>query len=186
MTGSYEIRPLLEDFILKQNDETVIGSSQSIWLENLPPSIVEVTGPDTVWVYPTETDTIQFDIRCDDDQSVLDLGQLELLLTRRNSADDGDTLLLDRFYYDDGLIPDTLAEDGVFSAAFTVNRESKLNIPFTFSWIAYDKVGQVSDTTRNQMVITLIGNQSPRPVGGQTLRAEYVPIEEVRKTALFK
>lgn len=184
VTGVYEFRPFVRDWILSQAGERAVrGDSSLIWLENLPPRIQNVTGPDTVWVTLNDTTRFQFDVRVADDQSTLDLLFLEMNLTRRNDTDDEDVLLLRKEYFDDGGFADstsldTLAGDGVFSAGFSADRNSRRGIPFTFAWNAFDKTGQSGDTIKSVMVIMLEGNGSPRRTMEPIRAGIYVPLEE--------
>jgi len=169
----------MNDWVLQQSGrEGVLGDSLPIWLENRPPWIDAIAGPDTVWIFANATVTFHFDIVVADEQTPLDLDRLDLRMTRLNNAGTGDTLLFARSYYDlrDTLGLDTMSGDGVFAAGFSANRNSVRDTPYKFAWSPYDRVGQRGETLYTLLMIQFVGNGAPPRTPGRAVKGGFKPI----------
>ncbi len=142
-TGSYGFHIQVADLCLDQVDEYVESDSKSCWLENLPPEVSEVVGPDTVWL-PAEGDTNYFayTIIVSDDQGPTDLDSLILVLSREDTVIVWDTTF---FYFDDGTGIDSIASDRRYSAGFRVGSHPG-GLSYTFAWTPTDRSPQRGET----------------------------------------
>lgn len=161
-TGSYALIPYASDYLLGQTGESVAGEGMGIWIENLPPRIISITSPDTVFITGMDTVSFFFIIQVDDPQSRLDLDSLIWAVSRpRSDGGEGDTLLAQDHCFDDGVSPDTLARDGIYTAGFSAHRGNVRTTPFFLDWTPVDRSPQRGETVRKELWIQLFGNGSP-------------------------
>ncbi len=155
LTGDYPVSIRANDYYLSQLHEWSYGDTTVIWLENLPPRIESVTGPDTIWIPPDDTTTIFFDyeITVHDDQTPRDLDHLHLLMIRPGKTP------WENDYLDDGEFPDTMAHDGVFTAGFSVNDQNETGVTYTLNWSPVDRAEQEGG------VVTTLLTIMPYPPG---------------------
>ena len=145
-TGEHPFYIRVYDHYLIQINQPVESDHYTVWLENLPPRVTEVVGPDTVWLPETGYDTFEYRIIVNDDQGVGDLGGLELVLL------DTSEVKFEYTYFDDGSYPDSTAGDGKFHAGFTVADTSKTGILYTFAWTPFDLSPQSGETYYNTLI----------------------------------
>lgn len=130
------------------------------WIENLPPSVRSVEGPDTVYL-PQEGELFfSYTITIDDDQTPQDLDILTLTML------DGTRIIFDSTYYDDGDGIDTTAGDGQYSVGFRVSANNQPNIRYTFEWTPTDLADQTGETfTTTLIFLRSEGTPELNPVG---------------------
>ena len=145
-TGEHPFYIRVYDHYLNQILQPVESDHYIVWLENLPPRVMDVVGPDTVWLPETGSDTFEYRIIVNDDQGVGDLGGLELVLS------DTAEVKLERTYFDDGAQPDSVSGDGEFHAGFTVADTAKTGILYTFAWTPSDLSPQSGETYYNTLI----------------------------------
>ncbi|NQT35149.1 hypothetical protein HQ587_08165 [bacterium] len=145
-TGEHPFCIRVYDHYLNQIHQPVASDYYTVWLENLPPRVTEVAGPDTVWLPETGSDTFEYRIIVNDDQGVGDLGGLELVLS------DTAGVILERTYFDDGSYPGSIAGDWKFHAGFTVVDTAKTGILYTFAWTPTDLSPQSGETYYNTLI----------------------------------
>ena len=140
-TGSYGFRIRVADLVLNQADTCVKSDSKFCWLENLPPEVSDIVGPDTVWL-PAEGDTNYFayTIIVSDDQRPTDLDSLILILSREDTI-----VVWDTTYFDDGTGIDSIAGDGRYCAGFKVVSDPG-GLSYTFAWTPTDRSPQRGET----------------------------------------
>jgi hypothetical protein len=149
-SGYYRFVVEAQDYYLERMQEWAPGTSDSCWLENLPPSVSSVAGPDTVWIPPQDTVSFYYVISVRDDQGNGDLKSLELDISR---PDRPDTLF---YYYDNGvqnrLQLDSIAGDGRFVPAFSADSTSRTGVLFTFTWTPVDWALQNGESFRTTLI----------------------------------
>ena len=148
-TGEHPFYIRVYDHYLNQIHQPVESEHYRVWLENLPPRVTEVAGPDTVWLPETGSDTLEYRIIVTDDQGVGDLGGLELVLY------DAAGVIFDTTYFDDGSHPNSVAGDGKYHAGFTVDDATRTGILFTFAWTPTDLSPQSGETYYNTLIFML-------------------------------
>ena len=72
-TGSHPIRIGMADYYLHKRSLYAEGDSSLVWLENLPPVIVDFNGPDTIRLPQEDTLKFFFDVTVADDQTPADI-----------------------------------------------------------------------------------------------------------------
>jgi hypothetical protein len=154
-TGNYRTYPLVADRYLSERDQFVQGDPQLIWIENAPPSIDTVVGPDTVWIPLGDTVIFSYDIRVSDPQTAEDLDSLLMTITRPADNGDGEVVMGRFFYKDDGQQLDSLAGDGRYRAGFSANEHNRLDTPFTMTWTPVDRAGQHGASMQTHLVLML-------------------------------
>ncbi len=112
------------------------GESDSCWLENQPPSIWSINGPDTIYIPEAGDELFHYVISVKDDQTVTDLDSL-LLIMRDNSG----TIRFTSSYLDDGEGIDSTAGDGSYYAGFMISSENQPD-NYSFEWIPTDRADQ--------------------------------------------
>ncbi|NQU05161.1 MAG: hypothetical protein HQ568_03640 [Calditrichaeota bacterium] len=146
-TGDYPFLVWAEDAYQRQNHEHVSSEMTYVWLENLPPMITDVFGPDTVWLPEASADSFDFKIIVKDDQGFTDLDSL-LLEFRR------DDVVLERYlYFDDGTTPDSAAGDGCFNPGFSIGFDNEPYVTYTFVWTPTDRSPQRGESFTTSLVI---------------------------------
>lgn len=147
-TGSYPLAIRTADHYLSQINQWAYSDTGSIWLENLSPRVIDVEGPDTIWIPPDDTTTIFFHyiISVDDDQGFTDLDTLNLVIIRPDSS------TWENQYFDDGNGLDTTALDGRFAVGFRVNNSNETDVTYTFDWTPSDRSPQRGTTFRTSLV----------------------------------
>ncbi len=147
-TGVYSMAYRIQDYYLSQLDEFVYSDTFACRLENLPPQILEVTGPDTVWLPESEEDTITFDysIQAVDDQTPKDLDTLYLEMYFEDEV-------IFRAAYLDGFGLDETPNDGVFKAGFSLTGANTPFRTFYLVWTPSDKAGNTGDDFDNYLTI---------------------------------
>ncbi len=135
-TGSHPVFVRTSDYYLEQIGQSVESDPVDVWLENLPPEIMDVVGPDTIRLPVEGVETFGFEIVVVDDQGAGDLGGLLLQLTSTSGVE------WDTLYYDDGTGADSTAGDGLYHAGFSVNDRNTPNVLYTFTWTPTDRSPQ--------------------------------------------
>lgn len=150
-TGEYPI--CFEAFDYKGSQGTIGVHSDTSYclLENLPPIISEIEGPDTVWI-PTHPDSInlfRFIINVTDDQTVLDLDSLYLDMYQVGD----DNFHYQNSYYDNqDSVLSAEALDGIIVAGFHVDY-TRNELTYHLHWQPQDKSGQLGETLIDTLVI---------------------------------
>lgn len=134
------------DRLLSQTNEFVESNPFEVWLENLPPAVIEVAGPDTVMLPDEGEKDFDYVISIMDNQGVTDLDSLLLELS------DPIGVLLDSLYLDNGAGFDSVAGDGRYHAPFTVTADKTPYILYTFAWIPTDRSPQRGETFYSTLV----------------------------------
>ena len=149
MTGVYPAAFRAQDKYLHQIDGWAYSDTFSVWLENLPPSITSVEGPDTIWIPRQGGDTVYFDfsVIVEDDQGVTDLDTLYLNLF---IADSGEVWR--NFYIDGWGLLDTIALDGIYRPGFSADSSNTTPRTFLFKWTPIDKTGQRGEVFETYLV----------------------------------
>lgn len=135
------------DRYLAQIQDWSYSDTTIIWLENLPPGITSVEGPDTIWIPPDDTTTIFFEysIAVIDDQGIADQHHLHLQMERPDQS------IWENDYFDDGEYPDTSAVDGVFTAGFSVNNQNETGVTYYLNWMPIDRASQQGEVVRTPL-----------------------------------
>ena len=171
-TGSYPFVVRAQDYYLTLTGDFIASNVASVWLENLPPVVVSVDGPDTVWIPANDTVLFDYRIKVRDGQGVADLDSLMLKLSRPDDANpDSNVVVRDTTYFDDGAWPDSLAGDGIYTAGFSATPTARTGIPFTFRWTPTDRSPQRGESYYTTLVLLLDGElagkgYSPPLAGG--------------------
>ena len=131
-TGTHPVFVRTSDYYLEQIGQSVASDPVDVWLENLPPVIVDVVGPDTIWLPVEGVEIFDFEIIVNDDQGPGDLAGLLLHLTSTSDVD------WDTLYYDDGKGVDSTAGDGLYHAGFSITADKTPNVLYTFTWTPTD------------------------------------------------
>lgn len=160
-TGTYRIFPTAADWALRTRDSFIQGPYWFIGIENLPPHIDSVTGPDTVYVPAGDTVLFSYDVKVSDPQTALDLDSLKMILSRFDPASERNIILARFLYLDDGHGIDRHSQDGHYTAGFSASDQSLFNTAFTMTWIAQDRADNVSDTAWTTVTL-LHGQGIPR------------------------
>lgn len=166
-TGNYPFLVRAMDAYQKQNHEHVVSDMNYVWLENLPPFITDVVGPDTVWLPETGSKTFEYTISVDDDQGFTDLDSLLLELW------DPERVIFDSLYFDDGSGLDTIAGDGRFRAGFSVSYNKEPYVTYTFIWIPADRSPQRGEPFTTSLVFM--------PYNGVQVRDQRLDLGENKK-----
>ncbi len=157
--GFYTFVIRASDYYLDQIDSWVESDPDSCWLENLPPAVVTVDGPDTVWVSPSDAVQFSYVISVTDDQGSLDLDSLLLVISDPDSV-------VEQYFYFDGVGLDTVVGDGRFVAGFSADAGSRIGVVFTFAWTPTDRSPQRGETYYTTLIILrgegLIGSGAVR------------------------
>ncbi|MDP8240284.1 MAG: hypothetical protein P9X24_14440 [Candidatus Hatepunaea meridiana] len=144
-TGLHPFVIRAADHYLNQSQDAVSSNTLPIWLENLPPQIIEIAGPDTVELPVEGTKTFEYTIIVSEDQDFSDLDSL--LLEIRDSQ-----IVKARIvYFDDGEQPDLVALDGRYHAGFTVADTNKTDV-YTFTWTPTDRSPQRGEAVSRTLV----------------------------------
>lgn len=159
-TGSYPSFLRIADRWMSQRGEWVTSDTHRVWVENSPPSISYVLGPDTIWLGAHDTIRFQYTIGVEDLQTALDLDTLFLTIS------DTSRVVARFFYFDDGGGLDSLPGDGLYQAGFSADPSSRTGIPFTFSWEPSDKSPQRGSSFTTTLILLRYpshGSPDPQP-----------------------
>jgi hypothetical protein len=153
-TGSYLFVVRAQDYYLTLTGDFVASAIADVWLENLPPVVVSVDGPDTVWIPANDTALFDYRIEVRDDQGIADLDSLLLELSRPDDANpDSNVVVWDTTYFDDGEWLDSLAGDGIYTAGFSATPSNRTGVPFTFRWTPTDRSPQRGESYYTTLVL---------------------------------
>ncbi len=122
------------------------GRSDYCWIENLPPIVRNVEGPDTVYLPEEGERLFDYIVTVEDEQTALDLDELMLVML------DDSRIVFDSTYYDDGDGIDTTAGDGKYGVGFRVSANNQPDILYTFEWTPVDLVGQIGETFTTTLI----------------------------------
>jgi hypothetical protein len=145
--------------------------------ENLPPEIVNFSGPDTVWIPREDTTTVffHFDIEVRDDQGVNDFDSLFVFLPREGRDP------WQSFYFDDGVDIDSTAGDGFYRAGFSANRTNPTDVTFTFNWTPSDRAGNSGETLSTDLVFAYDDEQFINRKNNPDNPSGYIPFSSINK-----
>jgi len=156
-TGWIEFRVRAQDTFGNQTESPL----DSVWLENNPPAIVSVSGPDTVAVPPSDSIHFYYFVSVKDDQGFGDLDSLLLTISSEGRppanfyyADNGDSAKFD-----------SIAGDGRYTAWFKADSTSRRNVLFTFTWTPTDRTGQSGEPLQTTLVIVDDSTATESPKG---------------------
>lgn len=146
------------DFIGLILGDSVESQPDSCWLENLPPHIISVEGPEEVILPEVDSTKFHYIITVSDDQGNYDLDSLLLILS------DIDGVLGGFVYFDDGDLSsfDSVAYDGRYTATFSVTPDKTPGRLFTFEWIPTDKSSQHGESFFTTLIF-LPSQSTPQP-----------------------
>lgn len=166
------------DNIMSQGNQPqwVYSDSVDIRIENLPPDIIGVTGPDTVRI-PREDSTyvfFNFEIEVRDDQGVNDLGTL-FLSVLRDGEEKGN------WEYIDGEGIDSTAGDGIYKAGFSADNTSFTHMIYTFDWTPSDRTGQRGETYPTYLVLVFDDEQLINRENNPGSRPGYIPFSVIQE-----
>ncbi len=139
-TGTYPLCVRIRDYYHKQHGDWIWGDTTFIFLENRPPRVLDVTGPDTVALPPMGSpDTLVFFYytRVHDDQTPYDLDSLHVRITREGMTP------WEGAYADGHGSPDDVPLDGIFVIGFSVNAGNPDSVLYQLEWIPTDLAGQI-------------------------------------------
>lgn len=160
-TGDHRFFARAADWVMLDQDQYAMSDTITVWLENRPPRVDSIAGPDTVWVLPSDTAVFFYDVIIGDDQTAADLAGLLLTVSRYDSTLGRDTITFRSTYFDNGAGDDPIAGDGVIRAIFQADNRSMMRIPYTFTWIPTDRSPQRGMAASNTTVIMRVGNAMP-------------------------
>jgi len=152
-SGFYKFVVEAQDYYLERMQEWAPGTTDSCWLENLPPLVSSVTGPDTIWIPPNDTALFDYGVLVRDDQGNGDIQRLDLEIARPDEVNpDSNVFVFTGHYEDNGIGLDTTAGDGVFAAGFSADASSRTGVLFTFTWTPVDWALQNGEPFRTTLV----------------------------------
>jgi hypothetical protein len=166
-TGMHYFTVRAADRILAQSNGFVESDSAFCWLENLPPRIISVLGPDTVYIPTGDTVYFHYTIDVRDDQGIHDQDSLLLILSDPNQE------VAHFAYFDDGTGIDSVANDGRFTAGFSASPISRTHVLFTFTWTPTDRSPQRGEGYQTSLILL----PQPNGVIGEGKTREALTLE---------